>query len=194
MSMDNALAAGQGDNEAAPQSQTLAHENQPNTPQESCGRTDDPPQDLPPEYDDAEAPGDARRQHVVERLSKHLDINLGIAGVCGHLAAVPKKGRVEAVFAAARLTQANAQLARALAEVMQIERRHRTIIERIQPPAPVFRHSNLNEQDRMIDDLTAKMLRYLNFYASEKFDPVLKKAEEDARAKENPAPAALPAA
>ena len=131
---------------------------------------------------------------MVERLSQQLDINIGLAGVCEHLAAVPEKGRSEAVFAAARLTQANAQLARALAEVMQVERRHRTIIERIQTPAPVFRHSNSSEQDRLIDGLTSKMLRYMNLYAGELFDPVLKEAEEEARAKENPAPAALPAA
>ncbi|MDE1940338.1 MAG: hypothetical protein KGI68_15055 [Alphaproteobacteria bacterium] len=189
MSMDNALAAGQGGMEAAPQSQTLAHENQPNTP---LARR---PEDGPQQQDNDETPDrDDPRRHTVDRLSKHLDINLDLAGLCRHLAAVPKKGRSEAVFAAARLTQANAQLARAMAELLQVERRHRTIIERIQTPAPVFGHSNLNEQDTLIDSLTAKMLRYLNFYAADVFDPVLKKAEEDACAKEASAPAAAPAA
>ncbi|MBU6299413.1 MAG: hypothetical protein KGJ79_05220 [Alphaproteobacteria bacterium] len=189
--MDNALAAGQGGTEAAPQSQTLAHETQPNTP---LARLQE--HDLrPDEHDKAEDTDDnTERRRVVDRLSEQLDINVGLAGVCEHLAALPKKGRTEAVYAAARLTQANAQLAKAMAQLLQVERRQRTIVERIQTPAPAFGHSNASEQDVLVDGLTLKLLRCLDVMTSEKFDPMLEKAEQNAAAKENSAPAALPAA
>ena len=61
--MDNALAAGQSGIEAAPQLQTLAHQDQPNTPQaQACGENGDPRQNLPREDDSAEDSGDDARR------------------------------------------------------------------------------------------------------------------------------------
>lgn len=198
MSMDNALAAGQGGTEAAPQSQTLAHENQPNTPlarlQEDNAQPD--------EHDNADASDDARRRRIVERLSAQLDTGVYLSEICERLAESPEKDRLEAVHAAARLAQTNAQLAKALAQLLQAEPGQRLIVGRIQAPAPGFGHSNASEQSEqenpserseqgmLIDGLTTKLLRCLDVMAGEKFDPMLKKAEEDARAKANPAPAA----
>lgn len=92
--------------------------------------------------------------------------------------------------AAARLMQANAQLAKAIAELLQVERQRRTIVERIQSLAAIFRHLNLSEQDMPVDGMTTKMPRFLDLMAGQMFDPALKQAEEDAGAKENFVPAA----
>ena len=179
MSMDNAHAAGQGGTETnpAPQSQIPAPEPPTQTPQD-----DELPDD------------DTQRRRVADRLAGQLEINLDLAGVCETLAAVPKKGRIEAVYAAARLAQANAQLGRSIAHLLQVERRQKTIVERNQPPAPFFGHSNFSGQDMLIDALNTKLLRYMKIVADETFDQAIEEAERDGAAKANPAPAATPPA
>ena len=180
MSMDNALAAGQGGTEAnpAPQSRIPAQETPTHTPED-----DEPPDD------------DTQRRRVADRLSVQLDLGVDLASVCELLAGpANKKGRIEAVYAAARLAQANAQLGRSIAHLLQVERRQKTIVERIQQPTPFFGHSNFSEQDALIDAMNTKILRYLKVMADETLDPALEEAEDDAAAQANPAPAATPSA
>jgi hypothetical protein len=143
---------------------------------------------LPPvAADDAEPPysDEAMRRLAVERLADHLDIATGLMERCEHLAALPKGKRVEPIFAAARLMQADAQVAKALAQMAQVERRQRTIIERIQPPVPVSTDSNSNPVGVLIETLSEKMLRYMNVLADEKLTPTIIEAERSAAAKEN---------
>jgi hypothetical protein len=137
--------------------------------------------------DDAEPPysDEAMRRLAVERLADHLDIATGLMERCEHLAALPKGKRVEPIFAAARLMQANAQVAKALAQMVQVERRQRTIIERIQPPVPVSTDSKSNPVGVLIETLSEKMLRYMNVLADEKLTPTIIEAERIAGAKEN---------
>ena len=180
MSMDNAHAAGQGGTETnpAPQSQIPAPEPPTQTPQD-----DEPPDD------------DTQRRRVADRLSVQLDLGVDLASVCELLAGpANKKGRIEAVYAAARLAQANAQLGRSIAHLLQVERRQKTIVERNQPPAPFFGHSNFSGQDMLIDALNTKLLRYMKIVADETFDQAIEEAERDGAAKANPAPAATPLA
>jgi hypothetical protein len=95
---------------------------------------------------------------------------------------MPKKGRLEAIYAAARLTEANAQLGRSLAQLLKVERRQATIVHHIQPPAPLDRHPNSNgdapsvEEAQTIDGLISKFLRYMKFYADDELGPVLEQA------------------
>src|SRR6185295_17862881 len=68
-----------------------------------------------------------------ERLAEHLRIGAALVERCQQLAAGRRGDRLGPMHAAARLLQANAKVADALAHVARIERRHRSIVERIQP-------------------------------------------------------------
>jgi len=150
----------------------------------------------PPAADDDEPPysDEAMRRHAVGRLADNLDIATGLMEHCEHLAALPKGKRIEPVFAAARLMQSSAHVAKALAHMAQVERRQRTIIERIQPPAVISNGSKSKPVGALIETLSEKMLRYMNVLADEKLTPEIEQAERIARAKENPAAAAESAA
>ena len=157
-----------------------------------------PPRAAPPPDDstDGEPPysDEAMRRHAVERLADHLDIATELMERCEHLAALPKGKRVEPIFAAARLMQADAHVAKALAQMAQVERRQRTIIERIQPSVPVSNDSKSKPVGVLIETLSEKMLRYMNVLVDEKLTPTIIQAERIAAAKENPAATAEGAA
>lgn len=76
---------------------------------------------------------DDLRRVAVERLIDHLEIGASLVERCERMASAQRGDRVGPMHAAARLMQANAKVADALAHVAQIERRRRSIIERIQP-------------------------------------------------------------
>ncbi len=118
---------------------------------------------------------DALRRRAVERLHEQLDIGNGLAAICEHLAGLPNPGRVEAVFAAARLMQANAQLGKSIGQLLQVEQRHRSVIKHIQPYVPVSNDSNSSQDMMMIDALTSKMLRYM-IARSDVLDPAIEEA------------------
>jgi hypothetical protein len=59
-------------------------------------------------------------------------VGVALAQRCEQLSGIPEADRVGAVTAAARLMNANAAVAEALAVVAQLERRRRSIIERAQ--------------------------------------------------------------
>ena len=197
------MAATETAHSAASASQT-AHPEPGDQPQ--SGSTARPPQDeatpppraAPPpnNHADDEAPysDEAMRRHAVERLADHLDIATGLMERCEHLAALPKGKRVEPIFAAARLMQADAHVAKALAQMAQVERRQRTIIERVQPPVVVSNGSKSNPVGALIETLSEKMLRYMNVLADEKLTPTINQADESARAKKDLAATAESAA
>ncbi len=101
----------------------------------------------------AEAEEDLRRR-AVERLGDHLEIGISLAEHCEMLAGKLKGDRLGPVYAAARLMRANAAVAEALATLAQIERRRRSIVERIQTPNPkkAELNSRLQEEKSMAED------------------------------------------
>lgn len=76
------------------------------------------------------------RRYAAQQLVNHLKIGADLAERCELLSHRAKADKLGPLYAAARLAHANARVAEALANVVQIERRHRSIIERIQPPEP----------------------------------------------------------
>ncbi len=149
-----------------------------------CARKDpshEAPSHAAAPQDDRPPDDETQRRRAAENLSAQLDINVGLASICERLAEIPKKGRVEAIYAAARLTQANAQLGRSIAQLLKVERRQTTIVHHIQPPAPALGHSNSNEDMQLVDALTSKMFQAMKIIADEELDPMLKR---EARRKE----------
>ena len=79
---------------------------------------------------------EAHRQSAVEELAGYLAKAGVMLDRCEAMSRAVRGDRLGPVYAAARLMNANAQVARALAHVALVESRRRTIIETIQPPAP----------------------------------------------------------
>jgi hypothetical protein len=75
---------------------------------------------------------EALRRRAAERLADHLEIGISLAGHCEMMAGKTTGDRLKPVFAAAQLMRANAVVAEALVNVGQIERRRRSIVERVQ--------------------------------------------------------------
>ena len=97
------------------------------------------------------------------RLAEHLDIGVALAARCEHLAELPKGDRLGAIYAAARLMRANAFIAQALANVAQVERRQRSIVERIQPPDPKVAELNARLEKQEGDaEYRLKVYRRMN--------------------------------
>lgn len=88
---------------------------------------------LPPE--EAFAGDEDIRRDAAARLAEQLEIGAGLLLRCEALAATAKGDKTGPLTAAARLIRANAQAAQALAALVQVERRQRSIIERIQTVA-----------------------------------------------------------
>jgi hypothetical protein len=130
--MDNAQAAG----EVGPES-VGASDLQPRNPGGPSGN----PSELRTE--DALAKSDEElRRMAVARLAEHLDIGSSLVTRCEELAQVHRGDRLGPLYAAARLMNANARVALALAQVGQVESRRRSIVERIQPPDPKIAELN----------------------------------------------------
>jgi len=79
---------------------------------------------------------DSLRRLVVERLAEHMEIGASLIARCEQLAMAQRGDRLAPIYAAARLMRAQAQVADALAHVAQVERRRRSIVERIQHDQP----------------------------------------------------------
>ena len=139
MSMDNPQAEGQ----VGPES-VGASDLQPRNP---GGPPPNTPSGNPSELrtEDALAKSDEElRRMAVARLAEHLDIGSSLITRCEELAQVHRGDRLGPLYAAARLMNANARVALALAQVGQVESRCRSIVERIQPPDP--KTAELNSQ------------------------------------------------
>ena len=81
-------------------------------------------------------PGDDLRRLAVERLADHLEIGASLIERCETLAFAQRGDRLGPLYAAARLMHAQARVADALAHFAQVERRRRSITERIQTVRP----------------------------------------------------------
>jgi hypothetical protein len=130
---------------------------------------------------------DEVRRFAAEKLCGHLAASKSLLEQCENLAAIRKGDRFKSLFAAARLMSSGARVAEALATVAKVERIRRTIIERVQPPAP--QNSDLNSilEAKLQRDLAMKMLLYMKVTADESFDPVLDEAYETMKRKERDA-------
>jgi hypothetical protein len=87
--------------------------------------------------------------------------------------------RVTATLTAARIISANASLGRALASLVQVEQRRRTIIEHA-GPATAWNDSISIQEAKIIRNVQFKMWRYLKVFADDTLDPPIAEAEEAA--------------
>ena len=156
-------------------------ENERTAPVEADGK--------PPTIDSPEKPSevlnsaDEVRRFAAEKLCGHLAAGVSLLEQCETLAATRKGDRVKPVFAAARLMFAQARIAEALATVSKVERVRRTIIERVQPPAPQNADLNSILEATLERDLRLKMLCYMKLVAEERLDPALDEAFEEMKRK-----------
>jgi hypothetical protein len=74
------------------------------------------------------------REFAVDKLAEHLAVGVSLAQLCEDLANKTNGDRLGPIYAAARIMRANAAVAEVLATVGGIERRRRSIVERV--PAP----------------------------------------------------------
>ena len=136
---------------------------------------------------------DELRHHGAARLAEQLDMTSDLVERCGQLADMREGDRVSPIYAAARLLQANAQIAKALGYVAQAEIRRRTIVEHIQPPAAKTADLNCSLENQMEAALRLKMLRYMTLLADETLEPALREAQAEAPHEEKtPSPAPGP--
>ena len=75
-----------------------------------------------------------KRQSAVDTLAEMLAASMEMLARCQAQANASRGDRLGPVYAAAQLLHANANIARALAHVGCVETRHRSIVERVQPP------------------------------------------------------------
>ena len=102
-------------------------------------------------------------QFAVGKLAEHLEIGVTLAHHCEIQAGKAKGDRLGPVYAAARLMRANAAVAEALATVGGIERRRRSIVERIQSPDPRVAELNSGlQKEKTRDEERMERLRLLN--------------------------------
>ena len=87
---------------------------------------------------------EVHRQSAVEELAGYLTKAGAMLDRCEAMSKAARGDRLGPVYAAARLMNANAQVARALAHVALVESRRRTIIETIQPLQP--KNAELNSR------------------------------------------------
>ena len=142
----------------------------------------------PPPSDD-DLPGDgptpiwneASRRAVALRLMEQLDDGVELAQ---QLANDPyfrnPDDRVTAVLTLARMTNANANLGRAITQLIQVEQKRRTIIERVEP-VQSWNDSKLKQENELLIEIQKKMTRYMKVVADETFDPAIQEADEAAK-------------
>ena len=100
------------------------------------------------------------RRLAAERLSEHLEMGASLVARAEHLAELPKGDRLGPLYAAARLMRANALVAQTLANVVQVERRRRSIVEHIQPPDPKVAELNARLQKKEEGDREYRLKVY----------------------------------
>lgn len=116
------------------------------------------------------------RRFAAAMLAGGLDYGNSLIGRAERLAAEHEGDRINPLFAAARLMNANARLAKEVGRLVQVEQRTRRIIEYVQPPVANSVDSNSTFEDSLERELRLKMLRYMKLVADETFDGVLKEA------------------
>jgi hypothetical protein len=102
-------------------------------------------------------PDIAIRRIAVRRLARTVKIAADLVAHCQRLASDAGNGdHLGPLSAAARLINSNARMAHALGHIALVERRQRTIIEHIRPPAP-----ELNSRNENRGDIRAEIMRRL---------------------------------
>lgn len=140
-------------------------ETDPSTAEEDGGQTD--PAALADEPAALQT-DDQLRRFAAERLADHLQIGVDLAQRCEMLSLKAKGDKLGPLYAAARLMQANARIAEALANVAQVERRRRSIVERIQPPDPKKDELNSRFRKQKMDaEMQLKIWKRLNEHIDE---------------------------
>lgn len=104
---------------------------------------------LPPSRDEF------HRQTAVEALARHLTNSQAFMARLDVLSQAHRGDRLGPVNAASRLLTANAQVAKALAQVALLERRSRVIVERIEPLTG--KNAELNSPFPPQEDARAKL-------------------------------------
>ncbi|HUO98712.1 MAG TPA: hypothetical protein VMU01_08580 [Rhizomicrobium sp.] len=161
MTMEKPPAAGQGGNEPTPSA----------PPREIAPA---PQSQMPAARQPRAHPSrdEGYRQITVEDLALALTRSDALLAHCEALARAAYGDPLGPVHAAARLMNAKAQVAKALAQVAQVERRSRTIVETIQMPDP--ENAGLNatfaspQQRKKIRDVLERAL--LQFLDEQKHD------------------------
>jgi hypothetical protein len=105
------------------------------------------------------------RRLAVARLAEHLDVGSSLVLRCEELAMSKHGDRLGPIYAAARLMRANAKIAEALANVAQVERRRRSIIERIQMANPKKAELNCDLEDEKNDTSLFELERRIDALA-----------------------------
>jgi hypothetical protein len=93
-----------------------------------------------------QAQDEAHRQSAASELAAYLASARAMLARCEAMSQAARGDRLSPIFAAARLMNANAQVARVLAHVALVESRRRVIVETIQPPGP--KKAELNSRFR----------------------------------------------
>ena len=106
----------------------------------------------PPEQQKApHSSDDARRSEAVQHLADNLEIGSSLIARCEEFALKSRDAHFEPMHAAARLMTASAKLADAFSNVAQVERRRRSIVERIEPIDPKQRELNERNKKNLVD-------------------------------------------
>jgi hypothetical protein len=182
MANSDALAAGQGGTESnnlAPKSKAPAlapHAQTEENPTalHALAVSPAPSQTAPPlapVVDRLAAKDDAYRQITVQDLALALSRSDALLARCQAMAEVADFGQLGPIHAAARLMNAQAQVAKALAQTAQVERRSRRIVETIQRPDPenaglnsIFSNeqgSSPEQREKIRDALERALLQFL---------------------------------
>ena len=152
---------------------------------------------VPEEEPSAARSDEEFRRLAAERLTEYLEMGASLIARCEHLAELPKGDRLGPLYAAARLMRANALVAQVLANVAQVERRSRRIIEHVQPSVPNLNDSNSILENSLERELRLKMLCYMKLLMAETLEPALDEAAAAApedNAPQNDAPQKTPLA
>jgi len=93
---------------------------------------------------------DALRREAVQHLADNLEIGSSLIARCEEFALKSRDAHLAPMHAAARLIQASARLADSLSNVAQVERRRRSIVERIEPIDPKQRELNERKKQDLV--------------------------------------------
>lgn len=141
-----------------------------------------PPDSPPPSWNDVV------RQGTVLRLMEHLNVGVQLAADISKDPAFSADDRLQAVFAAARMINANAHLGKTIGYLAQVEQRRRTVVQHLDPPG-AWNDSNSILEVSLQRELTQKMLRYMKVLADETFDPAIAEAAQEKAAQKKASPA-----
>jgi hypothetical protein len=161
MSQDHALAAGQGGTDLVPA---------PPAPQSPPA-----PQAEPTPLPAPQSQDEVKRQSAVDTLAAMLATSMAMLSRCEAQANAARGDRLGPVYAAAQLLHANANIAKALAHVGCVETRHRSIVEKIQPPgsqkaelnSKLPREETAEERETALEELEHRFDRLIEAHRAE---------------------------